>query len=69
MTQEEAVAQLAKYLLQADLKPESLWALTQVAALITQEGVGGTLMVKVPRKGNQPEVAFTTGAAGIELKF
>lgn len=66
--QEEAVAALAALLVNADLRPDSLFALLTAVNAITTEGISGTLVVKVPRKTGAPvDVNFTTGSTRIGL--
>jgi len=69
LTQDEAVAALA-VLLQSDLRPDSLFALLTAAQAITTDGISGSLVVKIPRKGGAPvDVNFTTGTTHVSLDF
>jgi hypothetical protein len=52
------------------LRPESLWALKQAALAAETDGIGGVLILKIPRRENgQVDVQFTTGQAQIQLEF
>lgn len=68
MTQGEAVALVAAFI-NADMRAESLFALKSAAEALSSDGIGGALVIKIPRKGHQTDVQFTTGQAGIKLEF
>lgn len=47
-----------------------MFALRSAALAMSTEGIGGALVVKVPRKLSAgAEVQFTTGPASIQLEF
>ena len=51
------------------LLPESRAALAHALAVAGIEGVGGTLVIKLPRKSSDPvEVRFVTGNTSIKLE-
>lgn len=64
---QDAVQQLAALL--SNLLPASRVALEQAVAVAAIDGVGGTLVVKVPPKPTAPlELSFTTGRAKLTLE-
>ena len=70
MTQDEAVAVVASLIATQQLRPESLFAICNAATAATQDGIGGTLIIKIPRKITAPvDVHFSTGPAEIRLDF
>lgn len=65
---DDAAAALAVLLGRA-LRPESLVALQHALAVAQIDGVGGTLVITVPRKtSGDVEVRFTTGSVRITLE-
>lgn len=68
--QQVAAAALTAFLADTELRTESLWALKQAALALSMDGVGGLLVVKIPRRtGAHAEVQFTTGSAQLTLEF
>lgn len=69
-TGQEAVEALAEFLAATNLRPESLYALRTAAVAMATDGVGGALIIKVPRRtGAAVDVQFTTGQAQLTLEF
>ena len=53
----------------AVVKPESVVALLHAVAVAKIEGVGGALVIRLPRKPSAPvEVSFTTGTVSVRIE-
>jgi hypothetical protein len=53
----------------AVVKPESVVALMHALAVAQIDGVGGALVIRLPRKPSAPvEVSFTTGTVSVRIE-
>jgi len=60
---------LSQILAGGEVKSESLVALQHALAVAALDGVGGTLVLKIPRKVGAPiDATFTTGSASVRIE-
>jgi hypothetical protein len=60
---------IARILAGGEVKAESLVALQHALAVADLDGVGGTLVIKIPRKPGAPiDATFTTGSVSMRVE-
>ena len=60
---------LAQIMGTGEVKAESMVALSHALAVAMIDGVGGTLVIKLPRRSGAPiDATFSTGSASIRIE-